>query len=180
MNLIKKYGSYEKAKAKLDTLDKRLYGARALKVALLQYRREHGIFEVKDKVRFQDGAALNHSIWQVTENDRGKDSSIFLSNIVVAPICGINGRLIVEGSFSVCPPYKLQHATDAEIEAKRCLSGEPKWGRAVELDRLNQGITITSTPSGEAPFYQAFREAVNTGRSAIVVTWDEGRDITNE
>jgi hypothetical protein len=78
---------------------------------LLEYRRQHGIFEVGDKVVFSNNpCALNHSIYQVTGIENGM--SRFIS---VAPICGINGRLIVEAAFYVDPHFTIQHATDEEI-----------------------------------------------------------------
>ena len=71
------------------------------------------MFKVGDKVVFSNNnCALNHSIYQVTGIKDGL--SRFVS---VAPICGINGRLIIEGAFYVDPPYKIQHATPEEIAA---------------------------------------------------------------
>lgn len=160
MNIIQKYGSYAKAKSKLDTLDKRLYGARALKFALLQYRREHGVYEAGDDVLILTLALGNTYSWKVESFD---ECMIELSQV---------GQPNEWAHIT-----EITHTTDAEIKAKRCLDDEPKWGRAVELERLNQ-ITITSTPSGEASFYHhAIAEAK---RSEMVITWDEGRDITNE
>lgn len=48
MSLIEQLGGYEKAKSKLR--DNGSLHAERLKKALLQYRRQHNIFEVGDKV----------------------------------------------------------------------------------------------------------------------------------
>lgn len=48
MNLIEKLGGYESTKSKLR--DNGSLHAERLKKALLQYRRQHNIFEVGDKV----------------------------------------------------------------------------------------------------------------------------------
>lgn len=55
-----------------------------------------------------------------------------------------------------------------------------KSGRQIQYELLMKGIVITSTPSGEPPFYQSLREAVDRGHVMIETVWDEGRDITNE
>lgn len=169
MNLIEQLGGYEKSKEVLDLVKARdhkyaqKFERPVLEKALLQYRREHGIFEFGDKVVLKRTDQFSE-IYTYDAYSKKMDLHFFES----------------ENDYGHITLDRVRHATDAEIKAQRRLDDEPKWGRAVELDRLNQGITITSTPSGEAPFYQAFREAVNTGRSAIVVTWDPGRDITNE
>lgn len=48
MNLIEQLGGYEKAKGCLNTPTARESVKDELRSALLQYRREHGIFEVGD------------------------------------------------------------------------------------------------------------------------------------
>ena len=129
MNLIEQLGGYEKAKEKRDdishTLDNsELLGGgdareglyerlESIDKALLEYRRQHNIFEVGDKVVFSNNpCALNHSVWQVISN---KDYP------VVAPICNFNGRVIVEANMSVLSPYRIQHAEDEEIKAGKRL-----------------------------------------------------------
>lgn len=135
MDLIEQLGGYERAKR----VEKNVYGtgsrlirypskdfdynddggnvcdvelisfkANDLKKSLLEYRRANNIFEVGDKVVFSNKCALNHSIWQVIKND---------GNIVVAPICNHNGRVVVESNTPVQHPYSIQHTTDAEIAA---------------------------------------------------------------
>ena len=114
MNLIEQLGGYERAKI--------IQGSREmgglpydldLEDSLLQYRRQHNIFEVGDKVVFSNNpCALNRSVWQVISN---KDYP------VVAPICNFNGRVVVEANMSVLSPYRIQHAEDAEIKAGKRL-----------------------------------------------------------
>ena len=109
--LIENLGGYESAKSKFR--DNGSLHAERLKKALLEYRRQHNIFEVGDKVVFSNNpCALNHSVWQVISN---KDYP------VVAPICNFNGRVIVEANMSVLSPYRIQHAEDAEIKAGKRL-----------------------------------------------------------
>ena len=108
MNLIEQLGGYEKAKDALDLPLNYDFSDDDIRKALLDYRRENNIFEVGDKVVFSNKCALNHSIWQVIKND---------GNIVVAPICNHNGRVVVESNTPVQHPYSIQHATDEEINA---------------------------------------------------------------
>lgn len=123
MNLIERLGGYERAKAFLNaasyTMDELIMMQRSglrtqhVEKALLEYRRQHNIFEVGDKVVFSNNpCALNHSVWQVISN---KDCP------VVAPICNFNGRVIVEANMSVLSPYRIQHAEDEEIKAGKRL-----------------------------------------------------------
>ena len=70
MNLIEKYGSYDAAKAKQQELSKIAADPQLLlvgkiikeigeiEIALLEYRRQHNIFEVGDKVVVKD-----HPFW---------------------------------------------------------------------------------------------------------------------
>lgn len=123
MNLIEQLGGYERAKdglhrLKLEKKDLLTCGdlvvvESEIDAALLEYRRQHNIFEVGDKVVFSNNpCALNHSVWQVISN---KDYP------VVAPICNFNGRVIVEANMSVLSPYRIQHAEDEEIKAGKRL-----------------------------------------------------------
>jgi len=121
VDLIEQLGGYEKAKEvyenfKNDSSSLNRQRALNVKVAMLQYRRQHNIFEVGDKVVFSNNpCALNHSVWQVVSN---KDYP------VVAPICNFNGRVIIEANMSVLSPYRIQHAEDAEIKAGKRLEVE--------------------------------------------------------
>ena len=119
MNLIEQLGGYEKAKEKMDdichTLDNsELLGGgdareglyerlESIDKALLEYRRQHNIYEVGDKVV----STLN-----------GDD---FWMNI----ICVIDGfhksMIITKGGGHVIHHYEFRHATDEEIAAGKRL-----------------------------------------------------------
>lgn len=113
MNLIEQLGGYEKAKAFLNatsfTIDELIMMQRSglrtqhVEKALLEYRRQHNIFEVGDKVvfvsekmDFLDDDQI-HSISVITENNLPK-------------VCGLYV------SFEV-----IKHATDEEIKAGKRL-----------------------------------------------------------
>ena len=86
MNLIEQLGGYERAKKEL--MD-----------ALLEYRRQHNIFEVGDKVVYVD--------------DFMPDS--------VSVVSEVNDRVWLNGNNAVCIKEIIKHATDAEIKAGRRL-----------------------------------------------------------
>lgn len=175
MNLIEQLGWYKSLKKEYEEtlpLVQNGYKSRSLEIIrkiLLQYRREHGVYEHGDKVvclHGQDSSFLTKDeIYTVEEVCYGG------THITLKLQENYDGG---ESSYSV---NRFNHATDAAIEAKRRLNDEPKWGRAVELERLNQ-ITITSTPSGEAPFFH--HDLAEAKRNGVLTAWDFGRDITNE
>jgi hypothetical protein len=116
VNLIEKLGGYEKAKAELKDKQWRkdnLHGSkeftwhmvqhiRLLEVALLAYRRKHGIFEVGDKV-FYIGRANDNDLYTLKETYDGH-------NFVV----GSNGT---DKDFWTLFIEEICHATDEEIKA---------------------------------------------------------------
>ena len=110
--LIANLGGYEKAKAKLHSMplysDKSLDKAMEIDHALLQYRREHGIFEVGDNVVSISG----HS-----------DEVHFLSDWYIE---NLDFRYTTKsGAWGVivksCMNGVWRHATDAEIKANKRL-----------------------------------------------------------
>mgnify|MGYP000502928628 CR=1 FL=1 len=108
MNLIERLGGYAQAKA-LRALPAATYDCgikfkrEELELSMLEYRRQHNIFEVGDKVV----STLN-----------GDD---FWMNI----ICVIDGfhksMIITKGGGHVIHHYEFRHATDAEIKAGKRL-----------------------------------------------------------
>ena len=88
MNLIEQLGGYERAKKEL--MD-----------ALLQYRRQHNIFEVGDKVVYVD--------------DFMPDS--------VSVVSEVNDRVWLNGNNAVCIKEMIKHAEDEEIAAGKRLEG---------------------------------------------------------
>ena len=121
MNLIEQLGGYEQAKSELKDKKWRkdnLHGSaeftwhmkqhiQLLESVLLEYRRQHNIFEVGDKVVFIESELKNPRLMTVIE--------------VREPICGF---LMAECSLGITNgfyPSRYRHATDAEIKANRRL-----------------------------------------------------------
>lgn len=98
MNLIERLGGYEKAKSKLR--DNGSLHAERLKKALLEYRRQHNIFEVLDLIMYENKLYEIKYIYQ-PEKARITD--------------GLQGRTVYDF------PRGIRHATDAEIKAGKRL-----------------------------------------------------------
>ena len=113
MNLIEQLGGYEKAKEvyknfKDDSSSLNRQHALNVKIAMLEYRRQHNIFEVGDKVVYR---ALPHerlfSVRFVGDDE-----------IVVYELWDEMGAK----TFTENYPYSdIDHATDAEIKAGKRL-----------------------------------------------------------
>ena len=107
MNLIEQLGGYEKAKEELKTrISKGLvYSVISLEEALLEYRRQHNIFEVGDKVVFRECSGIG-----------GASDAIDLMTVKSIDAFG------VRMTNSLCPwAIQIRHATDAEIKAGKRL-----------------------------------------------------------
>lgn len=103
MNLIEQLGGYEKAKECLNTPTARESVKDELRSALLQYRREHGIFEVGDKV--------------VSRLDGDEDWKN-----AVCEILAFHKKMAITTGFSCAiHHYDYRHATDEEIKVGRRL-----------------------------------------------------------
>ncbi len=113
MNLIEQLGGYEKASEDFKKLHLNLKEQQksnkvfmdafdALKTELLEYRREHNIFEVGDKVVYVD--------------DFMPDS--------VSVVSEVNDRVWLNGNNAVCIKEIIKHAEDAEIKAGKRLEVE--------------------------------------------------------
>ena len=119
MNIIEQLGGYERANSKLLKMDKILkevyyshsdaQKANELRQALLEYRREHGIFEVGDRVVClfgQDSTFLTKDeIYTVKEVCYGG------THVTLKLQENYDGG---ESSYSV---NRFNHATDEEIKA---------------------------------------------------------------
>jgi len=106
-DLIEQLGGYENSKNFLNESNGKdwngVFYMPKLKQSLLEYRREHKIFEVGDKVVFIDSELKNPRLMTVIE--------------VSEPVCGF---LMAECSWGITNgfyPSRYRHATDAEIEA---------------------------------------------------------------
>lgn len=110
MNLIERLGGYERAKAFLNaasyTMDELIMMQRSgvrpqhVEKALLEYRRQHNIFEVGDKV------IKTHP-----------------KNTILWPVLGVykNGGVWLDYKGFCWKPPSVRHATDAEIKAGKRL-----------------------------------------------------------
>ena len=104
MNLIERLGGYEKVSKAVKKIDIRSDRYKKLKAALLEYRRQHNIFEVGDKVVFLSNIAPEHDgIYTITE--------VFKNSCFVIEY-GMDYRAFYE---------YIRHATPEEIKAGRRL-----------------------------------------------------------
>lgn len=104
--LIANLGGYESAKSKLR--DNGSLHAERLKKALLEYRRQHNIFELGDKVVLAKSYSLDtvHEIKRIenlTPHIKDSETTYFLENSLG------------------CWSFQIKHATDAEIAAGKRL-----------------------------------------------------------
>lgn len=113
MNLIKQLGGYERAKAFLNaasyTMDELIMMQRSgvrpqhVEKALLEYRRQHNIFEVGDKVVFKNV-------------EKFKDNMLQVAHIELQKVLDIKSGLNGYTSFD-----ELRHAEPEELEAGKRL-----------------------------------------------------------
>lgn len=119
MNLIERLGGYERASEDFKKLHLNLKEQQksnkvfmdafdALKTELLEYRRQHNIFEVGDKVVLAQFHSLDtvHEIKRIenlTPHIKGSETTYFLENSLG------------------CWSFQIKHADDAEIKAGKRL-----------------------------------------------------------
>lgn len=114
MNLIEQLGGYEAAKRYAESRN----GADntgvydSLQAALLEYRRQHKIYEAEDKVVIINHPHGSSSIHSVCE-------PINETSVGIAPIHRDGEIMHMLGQLA--SPHYLRHATDAEIEAGKRL-----------------------------------------------------------
>ena len=125
MNLIEQLGGYECAKAEYNDPmyeDDELYTIKAtgtrffkqnLADELLEYRRQHNIYEVNDQVVLINKPGSSYSLHRVLAVNAP-------TTIHVCPINQVSGSDLVVLGF-MASPYYLRHATDAEIAAGKRL-----------------------------------------------------------
>ena len=101
MNLIEQLGGYEKAKEMRHYLFCYVDGDHymAVDAAILEYRRQHNIFEAGDKVVYVD--------------DFMPDS--------VSVVSEVNDRVWLNDNNAVCIKEMIKHAEDEEIKAGKRL-----------------------------------------------------------
>ena len=100
MNLIEQLGGYEKVSKAVKIIDIRSDRYKRLKAALLEYRRQHNIFEVGD--------------WAVKTHPK---------NTILWPVLGVykNGGVWLDYKGFCWKPPRVRHATDEEIKAGKRL-----------------------------------------------------------
>ena len=99
MNLIDRLGGYENAKSKLR--DNGSLHADGLKKALLEYRRQHNIFEENDKIVFVDN---------------------FMHDELMVVAWTRKGEVWMDEGAKRCTDLSMiRHATDEEIKAGKRL-----------------------------------------------------------
>lgn len=108
MNLIEQLGGYDAAMNKLNSEYQPIDEFIQLEQALLEYRRQHNIFEVGDKVVLAKSYSLDtvHEIKRIenlTPHIKDSETTYFLENSLG------------------CWSFQIKHATDAEIAAGKRL-----------------------------------------------------------
>ena len=105
MNLIEQLGGYEKVSKAVKKIDIRSDRYKRLKATLLDYRRQHNIFEAGDKVVFRECSGIG-----------GASDAIDLMTVKSIDAFG------VRMTNSLCPwAIQIRHATDEEIKAGKRL-----------------------------------------------------------
>lgn len=111
MNLIEQLGGYEQAKHEFEMIKemKPIYPGEieTNDRLLLEYRRQHNIFEVGDKVVFSSG--LNADLFTIKSKPKKKNGVLLLP--VILP----------NGSWFDLMEQFVRHATDEEIKAGKRL-----------------------------------------------------------
>jgi hypothetical protein len=97
MNLIEQLGGYEKVNKAVKKIDIRSDRYKRLKAALLNYRRQHNIFEESDKIVFIDD---------------------FMHGELMTVVWTRKGEVWMDEGAKRCTDLSMiRHATDAEISA---------------------------------------------------------------
>ena len=110
MNLIEQLGGYERAKSIANCKSGIVHPTQQLLDALLEYRREHNIFEVGDDVVFCN---FLKGVSQKWLGETFKVIHVYEDEDVAAvSSSGVNTHLTL---------YTIKHATDQEIKAGRRL-----------------------------------------------------------
>ena len=105
MNLIEQLGGYEAAKAESEARHRSEIAPCELDRQLLEYRRQHKIYEVMDRV------CLTINI---------HDESIHDDVLYVTSVCRF-GQWVAVNHLYEFSPEKVRHATDEEVKADKRL-----------------------------------------------------------
>ncbi|MEV4849057.1 hypothetical protein [Acinetobacter lwoffii] len=114
MNLIEKFGGYEKAKRELQLKEQNsvlqcciTVTAEMIRDALLEYRRQHNIYELGDNVVIES--------YRNTYISCGRPSQYSTGDLMV--IHNLDGNVISDDDYNFIDYRDVRHATDAEIKA---------------------------------------------------------------
>lgn len=116
MNLIEQLGGYAQAKA-LRALPAATYDCgikfnrEELELSMLEYRRQHNIFEVGDRVVIES--------YRNTCISCGRPSQYSIGDLMV--IHNLDGNVISDDDYNFIDYRDVRHATDAEIKAGKRL-----------------------------------------------------------
>lgn len=105
MDLIEQLGGYEESKKFLSEIFNNKSPRKILNRELLEYRRQHNIFEVGDKVVLISNS--DDDIFEYTEYSKNLDLHFFES----------------KNNYGHASLSNIRHATDAEIKAGKRLDG---------------------------------------------------------
>jgi hypothetical protein len=113
VNLIEQLGGYERAKKQVSRLESKgnLVTAEGMKLELLEYRRQHNIFEVGDRVVIES--------YRNTCISCGRPSQYSIGDLMV--IHNLDGNVISDDDYNFIDYRDVRHATDAEIKAGKRL-----------------------------------------------------------
>ena len=107
MNLVERLGGYEAAKAEGEKWGFDDF----LNNQLLEYRRQHNIFEVGDKVIIES--------YRNTYITCGRPSQYSIGDLMLIHI--MDGNVIEDDDYNFIDYRDVRHATDAEIKAGKRL-----------------------------------------------------------
>lgn len=107
MNLIEQLGGYEVVKGFYERAVNHGFKLIEIRDTLLEYRRQHNIFQVGDKVVF--GSGLNAGLFTIKSKPKKKNGVLLLP--VILP----------NGSWFDLMEQFVRHATDEEIKAGKRL-----------------------------------------------------------
>ena len=110
--VISDFGGYEKCKDILSqpNIDF-IMNTQGLREHMLEYRRQHNIYEVEDKVVIES--------YRNTYISCGRPSQYSIGDLMV--IHNLDGNVISDNDYNFIDYRDVRHATDAEIEAGKRL-----------------------------------------------------------
>lgn len=109
--MINSFDEYEKAKSQLNDFNESFWYWHYLNQELLDYRRQHNIFEVGDKVVIES--------YRNTYISCGRPSQYSIGDLMV--IHNLDGNVISDDDYNFIDYRDVRHATNEEIKAGKRL-----------------------------------------------------------